>query len=67
MAFRIGVTQGMSGFFAVMYDIETHEPYATGVGRYPMWDLAAKEARAWQEAEGESVELEVSCKKIIPA
>ena len=53
----ITTTQGMSGFFAVeMWWNPEHggfwEPWETGAGRYPMKDLAVREAKAWAEMEG---------------
>lgn len=50
----IGVTQGMSGYFAVMYWWNPEgfpEPYETGFGRYPDRESAVLEARAWASCE----------------
>lgn len=55
----ISVTQGMSGFFAVMYWFNDQEPgmpgfwepYDTGFGRYATYDEAAAEAKVWAESE----------------
>mgnify|MGYP001084478136 CR=1 FL=1 len=51
----ITVTHGMSGFFAVMLYKHSDgfwEPWTTGIGRYPIKDLAIKEAKQWAEYEG---------------
>ena len=53
----ITVTQGMSGYFAVMLwwnpDMGGfYEPWNTGVGRYPTREEAETEAKQWAEAEG---------------
>ena len=54
--FRIGVTFGMSGYFAVMYadyeDIDWNaDVVQTGFGRYKTRDEAVCEAKSWAEAE----------------
>jgi len=42
---RIGITSGMSGHFAVLYDEDG--PIETGVGRYKTSDEAKIEAKSW--------------------
>jgi hypothetical protein len=54
---RIQVTNGMSGWFAVMLVWNPEfggfpEPECTGVGRYAKQSDAIIEARSWAEAEG---------------
>lgn len=54
---RITVTQGMSGFFAVMIadyeDMDWHpDAVMTGMGRYKKQSDAVIEAEAWAEVEG---------------
>lgn len=54
---HITVTQGMSGWFAVMlwWNPEMGgfpEPYQTGIGRYCTREEAKIEAKEWSEAEG---------------
>lgn len=51
---QIGVTQGMSGYFAVMYAEYEDKPgewtmdvEQTGIGRYEDWESAASEAKDW--------------------
>jgi hypothetical protein len=51
---RFGVTSGMRGFFAVMYDDEG--PIQSGIGSYDNSTAAALEAMQWAEAEGFSSE-----------
>lgn len=51
----ITLTQGMSGWFAVMYWWNPEgfwEPYDTGIGRYATPDLAETEAQNWAKEEG---------------
>jgi hypothetical protein len=55
---KIGVTSGMSGHFAVMYDDDG--PINTGVGRYKTRKEAVQEARDWSRAN--EVPLEDSLK-----
>jgi hypothetical protein len=45
----IGVTSGMSGYFAVLYDAEG--PIQTGIGRYNTKEEAEEEARGWSIAD----------------
>lgn len=52
----IGVTQGMSGWYAVLYDAEG--PTDTGIGRYPDRSGAEVEAAGWAEAEGLPLDFE---------
>lgn len=47
---RIGITSGMSGHFAVMYDGDG--PIQTGIGRYSTPEQAHDEAMEWAESEG---------------
>ena len=52
----IGVTQGMSGWFAVDYWLNPDmggfiEPWQTGIGRYATRAEAEQEAADWAEAE----------------
>jgi hypothetical protein len=54
--FRIAVTQGVSGYFAVMIaDYEDMDWNAdvvqTGIGRYKTRDKAEQEAKSWAEEE----------------
>ena len=51
------VTQGMSGYFAVLMTWNDefdgfYEPYQTGVGRYETKEEAEVEAKQWAEEEG---------------
>lgn len=54
----ISVTQGLSGYFAVLMMWTTqddgcgYEPWNTGIGRYATREEAVREAREWAEAEG---------------
>lgn len=53
----VTVTQGMSGYFAVMLWWNPgmggfYEPWDTGAGRYDSPELAASEAKMWAESEG---------------
>ena len=56
----VSVTEGMSGFFAVHYWLNTEEkdigpfwePYDTGWGRYATRDEAEAEAKTWAEELG---------------
>lgn len=50
--FVVGVTHGMSGYFAVVYDKRTGEPEITGIGRYDTREEAVVEARHLSESEG---------------
>ena len=55
--FRISVTHGMSGYFAVMLadyeDMEWNTDVVnTGVGRYRTRDQALTEAQSWAKDEG---------------
>ena len=56
--FRIGVTHGMSGYFAVMLVDVTDESKTytdvqnTGMGRYVTFNAAKIEAKEWAKAEG---------------
>ena len=57
---HIGVTSGMSGFFAVMYWWNPEgfwEPYQTCFGRYATRAEAEEEARQWAEAEELELDL----------
>lgn len=45
----IGVTNGMAGWFAVLYD---DEPIETGIGRYETRAEAEDEGRSWAQADG---------------
>ena len=56
MSMRIGVTRGLRGWFAVMYDTRTMEPEATGFGSYATAVEAAQEAAGWAAAEEIPVE-----------
>lgn len=47
---RIGVTQGMRGWFAVLYDEEG--PINSGIGSYATPQGAHEEALEWAQAEG---------------
>lgn len=52
----IGITKGMSGYFAVMYwwnpDMGGFwEPWSTGFGRYATEQEAIDEGKAWAAAE----------------
>ena len=50
----ISVTQGMSGYFAVLMSWSRdgfYEPWNTGFGRYSTREDAIREAREWAEAE----------------
>lgn len=58
----ISVTNGMSGYFAVMYwwnpeDGGFPEPYETGFGHYATYAEAAAEAREW--AASENIRLDI--------
>jgi hypothetical protein len=56
----IGVTQGMSGWFAVLYSADAegeYEPEQTGIGRFATRDEAVEEAESWAEDEG--IELRI--------
>lgn len=53
MAIRFGTTQGLRGYFAVMWDAKTGEPIQTGFGSYKSSKEAARDAAEWAEAEGE--------------
>lgn len=46
---RIGVTNGLRGYFAVMYDSEG--PIMTGIGSYKSSEEAWAEAITWAKAE----------------
>lgn len=46
---RIGVTSGMSGYFAVLYDEDG--PIQSGVGRYKTSAEAEDEARDWARSD----------------
>ena len=51
----ISVTQGLSGYFAVMYWWNPEgfpEPYNTGFGRYATVEEAREEAKQWAKDEG---------------
>ena len=52
----IGVTLGMSGYFAVLFtwndEMDGFEPYNTGIGRYHDKAGALAEGRAWAADEG---------------
>jgi hypothetical protein len=51
---RFGVTNGLRGFFAIIYDDEG--PIQSGIGSYSSSKEAAKEAIEWAESEGYLVE-----------
>lgn len=56
----IGVTQGMSGHFAVLYSADAdgfYEPGQTGLGRFATRDEALEEATFW--AGNECIELRI--------
>lgn len=47
---RVGVTCGLRGYFAVLYDKDG--PIQTGIGSYKTRDGAILEAKDWAKAEG---------------
>lgn len=47
---RVGVTHGLRGYFAVLYDQDG--PIQSGVGSYETPDGAYREARDWAISEG---------------
>lgn len=53
----IGISQGMSGWYAVLYDDE--DVIQTGIGRYPERGGAEVEAAGWAEAEGIDLDFEI--------
>lgn len=58
---RFGVTCGLRGFFAVMYDDEG--PIQTGIGSHADGLGAAEDAIEWAEAENYTAEAERLRKK----
>ena len=46
---KIGITKGMRGYFAVMYDEDG--PIQSGIGSYATHDEAISESREWDIAE----------------
>jgi hypothetical protein len=54
---RIGVTSGLRGYFAVLYDNDG--PIESGIGSYKNWEGAAIEALDWAQAEGVPVDASV--------
>jgi hypothetical protein len=48
----VGTSNGLAGYFAVLYDKQTMEPWQTGVGRYKTRLGAALEAKVWAETGG---------------
>ena len=46
----IGVTSGLRGYFAVLYD--EAGPITSGIGSYETPEAAAEEARDWAVSEG---------------
>ncbi len=50
----VGVEQGLSGWYAVLYDNEG--VIQTGLGRYQTRDQAVAEALDWADAEGHRLE-----------
>lgn len=64
----IGVTQGMSGYFAVHYWWNPEgfpEPYNSGFGRYATELEAAQEAQQW--ALDEDIRLDAAVAKLLAA
>lgn len=55
---KIGITSGMRGYYAVMYD-DIEGPIHTGVGSYATPQEAEEEAREWAAAEN----LPCDCKR----
>lgn len=47
---RVGTTQGVRGFFAVLYDQDG--PIQSGIGSYATQEEAKQEARDWARSEG---------------
>lgn len=47
---RVGVTHGLRGYYAVLYDKDG--PIQTGIGSYPTRDDAKREAWDWAKSEG---------------
>jgi hypothetical protein len=52
---RIGVTSGLRGYFAVLYNLE-EGPIQTGIGSYKTAEEAWQEAEAWARADGYQLE-----------
>ena len=48
---RLGVTQGMRGYFAILYDGDTGEVWDSGIGSYATREGAEREAQEWAEME----------------
>ena len=55
---HFGVSQGLRGYYAIVYDATTGEPIQTGIGSYDNEREAAVEAAEWAEAEHWSLEAE---------
>lgn len=53
---QIGVTKGMRGWFAMLYDNDG--PIQTGIGSYPDASGAKVEACEWAQSEGLMVDFE---------
>jgi hypothetical protein len=60
----LGVTQGLRGWFAVLYDSDG--PIQTGIGSYSTAEGASKEAIEWWEAEGRVYSLEKGLRDDLP-
>jgi hypothetical protein len=55
---RIGLGQGMAGYYAVLYDNEG--PIETGIGRYETSVGAEEEARDWSQSEDVYVDQSIN-------